>query len=562
MNALAILYWKFVRLFWRLRRQPDLANWCTDQIVRLREEAWGMRPLGAVRTVGILATPHTLYVAHLLAYSLGRLGVEARIMTERPAGPLDRDMYFVVCPQMFTGLPLSRCIVFQMEQTISPRWFTRRYFKLLRGARAILEYSQRNLAFLEQRGIPYRKVYYLPIGSLPDYPRFLERLGAPAEPAEPACDVLFYGDASCARRQRLLQAIGARFKVRVVSGVFGAAVHRHIRSARVVVNLHYYDDALLETTRIHECLSLGATVVSEEGSDQDEHESLRGAVAFVPVGDAAALIAAIERALAAPGGASDAAASASHDRFHFMFCRMMLGLGFIDYATFARASGPLPIALENGVCISLPETAQRRAAARASPRPVALFDGLRADKSWVGCALSFKYLGQKACEAGLAQLEICEDDAELAVDFANRRAIVARYLGERCGRWDVFSGLIAHLHPEAQVLSVEECDGETFVILDRMTSTVLNIYTRRALALMAAWNPADLAPSTNTIDRYLERLPGLRIVTTIPFLVGHREDVHSSLWNFPNRHYRTLIAESERRLAEKVREFRSRSLSE
>ncbi len=36
-----------------------------------------------------------------------------------------------------------------------------------------------------------------------------------------------------------------------------------ICQARVVVNIHYYDGALLETPRICECISLGVPVLSE-----------------------------------------------------------------------------------------------------------------------------------------------------------------------------------------------------------------------------------------------------------------------------------------------------------
>lgn len=47
-----------------------------------------------------------------------------------------------------------------------------------------------------------------------------------------------------------------------------------------VLNIHYYENALLQTTRIYECLSLNKLVVSEQGSDQDEHTELDGIVDF------------------------------------------------------------------------------------------------------------------------------------------------------------------------------------------------------------------------------------------------------------------------------------------
>jgi hypothetical protein len=47
---------------------------------------------------------------------------------------------------------------------------------------------------------------------------------------------------------------------------------------------------------------------------------------------------------------------------------------------------------------------------------------------------------------------------------------------------------------------------------------------------------------TNTIDKYLERQGGLRVVVALPFLVGHGEEVHSTLWGIQNTRYQRLIA--------------------
>ena len=126
-------------------------------------------------------------------------------------------------------------------------------------------------------------------------------------------------------------------------------------------------------------------------------------------------------------------------------------------------------------------------------------------------------------------------------------AVVEDYLARREGQWDIFSGVIANLHEEARVLNVETYRGLEFVTIDKMTSTVFNIYSRRALEYIAAWNPMFEDAQVNTIDRYLEHA-GLRIVLTDPFMVGHREEMHSTLWGFQNTQYRDMIAESQRQL--------------
>ena len=57
------------------------------------------------------------------------------------------------------------------------------------------------------------------------------------------------------------------------------------------------------------------------------------------------------------------------------------------------------------------------------------------------------------------------------------------------GQWDVFVGLIADVHADAQVLDVTQEGGETYVTLDRMTSTVFNLYSAKAMTLIRGDQP-------------------------------------------------------------------------
>jgi hypothetical protein len=129
------------------------------------------------------------------------------------------------------------------------------------------------------------------------------------------------------------------------------------------------------------------------------------------------------------------------------------------------------------------------------------------------------------------------------------------YLQAHAGKWDIFVGIIAHLHPDTLVFDVQESGGLTFVTVDKMTSTVFNIYSRRAMEVIAHWDETNEDDQTNTIDRYLERTENLRIVTLLEPVFGHREDLASSLWGFGNEQYGTYIEKSRALLREKVDEF-------
>jgi hypothetical protein len=51
---------------------------------------------------------------------------------------------------------------------------------------------------------------------------------------------------------------------------------------------------------------------------------------------------------------------------------------------------------------------------------------------------------------------------------------------------------MADVHPNAKIISVDQAGGRTYVTLDKMTSTVFNIYNKSALQMISQWNPLIL----------------------------------------------------------------------
>lgn len=503
----------------------------------------------AAKTWGIMATQHTLFIAHLVADRLRGHGWIVEIFT-RPPEHFSHAWYVVVCPQMFNRLPPGeRRIVFQMEQSVSSRWFTQDYMDTLNNSLAVLEYALVNVEFLAKKGIAFPHVHYLPVGASQNYGQSLGSF-------ESKYDVLFYGDCnSSPRRRKMLDALQQEFDVRVVSEVFGSEMLQIIKQARLVINLHYYEDALLEMPRIQECVSLGVVVISESARDQADYPELAGAVKFFEQGSIPAMIDAVRLALRdseLSEGVGMAAACGAR-RFEFMFDRFLVAMGFLPASHVSRMRLPLADDVKL-VGLSLPETiVRRRVFEQVRPDDCVVFDGIRRHPGWVGCGLSYMSLAQHAARNGIARLAIMEDDALLPPDFGEKIEVVYEFLDSRPGKWDVFSGIIASLHSDTKVLSVEKYKGITFVTIDKMTSMVFNVYGEKILGLLASWDPANVDVICNAIDRYLEAQADLRIVVTLPYMVGHREEVHSTLWGFQNTQYSNMIAASEQSLADMIR---------
>lgn len=466
-----------------------------------------------------------------------------RILDTPPAKYVQR-LHIVICPQMFSRLP-STYIAMQMEQTVSSRWLTADYIKRLEHAVAIMDYSLQNITYLqEQAGLSHQQIFYVPVSNVP---RSALRSEGKAAQRPTSYDVAFYGDANTPRRQAFLEALQKHYSVLQVSEVFGESLYQQLEQARVIVNIHYYEGALLETTRIYECISLGHRVVSETSADIDEHERLLPYVTFTPVGDIEAMIKAVDQQLRNLLACRMEPLPADLAYFHFYFTRLMVALGLVDADRIDNLYSPLePRNLSRGVGLSLPETPRRRAAFQACFPGYPVFPGLRHRQGWRGCALSYRYLARQALAHGLQTIEIREDDTYMDTAAEERWDKACRLFATRPDL-DIICGLVADVADDVCVLEHLEHEGEHYIVIDRMTSMVCNRYGANAIQALAAWPFVDRDVERNTIDRYLEGL-GLAILVPLPFIARHRADSHSTLWQFRNTTYDAMIDTSEKRL--------------
>jgi hypothetical protein len=510
-----------------------------------------LREAGAM----ILTTPHCLFVARLMQRALKDAGIEAGIIQSEPKGGYAQIPHFVICPQLFERLP-GMYVAFQMEQSVSSRWFTEGYFEMLRNSFAIFDYSVDNIRYLAGNGVNTKQVYYLPVGYLQGYA---------VEPApEEDHDVVFYGDVNCQRRRDFLDALRARFKVKVLSEVFGEELRQELSRAKVVVNIHYYEGALLETTRIWECLSLGRLVVSEASVDMERHAGLEGLVDFVEIGDVEAMVERVSHWLGREVARRERVVentrrlSSGFREFDYFFHRFLLATDNLSFDEFWQLAGRklhLPV---DRVCLNLPEYVDRGDDFRKDNRHgYWCIPGLRHSQGWIGCAMSYKLIMLLAQQQGMARISVCEDDVQFPEDFEPRMATITRYLDDIDGQWDIFSGLMADFSKDARIEAVVDRDGMRYVHTDKLISTVFNVYSSRIFDLVKDWDERNRDVATNTIDRYIESQSDVNVVTTDPFLVGHKEEQASTIWGFQNTQYNDLIEASQKVLGEKVAAYLS-----
>lgn len=533
--------------------------------LRIRLENWltqrrAQQPLNvrAGDKITILTTKHTIFVAHLICHELAQAGYSTEIITDIPRGGFSRDLHFVICPQMFKRLP-RLYFAFQMEQSVSSRWFDENYVDKLFRAVAVLDYSKQNIAYLQSRGLPYSRTYYCPIGYFQDY---ASHIGVDMDrniAAGKKYDIVFYGDTRNPRRAKILEELSRHFSLLIINNVFSVDLYKQLADTRVVVNLHYYENALLETTRIFECLSLGLPVISEMGADHEEHQALWDIVKFVEVDDIAGMLDAIRKTLAEQGSMPkvNTGVVAANNTFPFYLNRLLLAHDLIDFTYFdKRFCEPFDTNSAQVKCLTLTETVQRRSHfASTYGSDFELLEGLRHRIGWIGCALSYKFYARRALRSETPMLVMCEDDVVLSKDFKIRLRHILDYLKCRSDAWDLFSGFIAHLKKDVEILGIETAGDTEFITLNRMTSTVFNVYAPRSLQQLASWDDKFRNANINTIDRYLEN-SDLKVVTTFPFFAGHEQTLTSTIWGFVNTEYTELIDESALELRQKLNDYK------
>jgi hypothetical protein len=62
----------------------------------------------------------------------------------------------------------------------------------------------------------------------------------------------------------LQQKLGNKYRIKIVNNLFGKRLFDEILNSKIILNIHFYKNSILETYRINEALSCGKIVISEK----------------------------------------------------------------------------------------------------------------------------------------------------------------------------------------------------------------------------------------------------------------------------------------------------------
>ena len=196
------------------------------------------------------------------------------------------ELLFILIPQVTVtrgdAVPdVNKYFIYQLEQlndktcngTLVKTEFNDLMQSLITNSIATFDYSEINMTYYPVQ--LQSKVRILPI---PVYvcAHNIAPLPTPSTYNPYKSDILFYGGINPRREKILKHAIDTLhrahgYKVMVVNQVFGDELLKYILNTRVVLNLHYYANSILETERIHTALQFNhVKIVSEYPTQRDK----------------------------------------------------------------------------------------------------------------------------------------------------------------------------------------------------------------------------------------------------------------------------------------------------
>ena len=226
--------------------------------------------------------PHAAGLSELVnswSHAFAELGSRANVMRNTFSSQgvnVVFGAHLIDTPALAERLPANSVLV-NLEQLRGSRLEAQPVYCDLLRRLPVWDHSQRNI--VELRALTgNERVHRIGIG-------FVAQMQCIAPALEQTTDVLFYGSINDRRRAILSSLQHAGMRVRCLYGVYGAERDRAIAEAKVVLNVHFYEDSIHEIVRTSHLLANRKAVVCECNADTEIDDDMRRAVVAKPYGE-------------------------------------------------------------------------------------------------------------------------------------------------------------------------------------------------------------------------------------------------------------------------------------
>ncbi len=458
---------------------------------------------------------------------LTKFNINSEIIYSLTSKDKNNNDYYIIIYNSFDEpfLP-KKYILYVVEQSTSTFFKNYKYLDMIKKANFIWDFCVKNKKMFQY--YPYSKYFYL---SCP----FIT--GVNNINSDIKYDLYFYG-AINSRRSAIIDKLKTKYNIFYSDKTTGIDRDNIIKESKIILNLHYYDDAGLETCRINEILKYNKLVISESTNDDFYNMELyKNSVVFIDIIDEKLyniqnLYNTIDKYLQNTNEYNNKLNSIIsnnnilQNKSEFNIQKILLSIENTNI-NYKMNYYLIPNKI---YCLHLVETPNRiKIFNKQKYKPeVEIFPAIKYEPGWIGCALSYVNIIYNAKRLNINKITICEDDCR----FTNNFDLIYNNINEvlnKINSWDIFVGCIADLPSDTIFNNVYKYKDMTFIEINKMHSTVFNIYNKSSYDTIIKWDLNNKNNKTNTIDKYIQN-QNLKIITTYPFYFDCL-NVDSTLWN-------------------------------
>jgi len=205
----------------------------------------------------------------------------------------NENLYIILFSQKVKTFP-KNYIIYNLEQKDISPWINKKYELSMIHSKKSWDYSHVNIS--KFNSIVQKKLSYFRLPCI-DYNLILElnnfhpsnnitKFNLLNNLDIQEFDILFYGVMNPKRRKILNQIenkLDKKFKMKIISNIYEYTLFQFIKKSKIILNISYYENALLECYRINEVQSCKKLVISFYPNHQDiiNYEYYKNSVVFV-----------------------------------------------------------------------------------------------------------------------------------------------------------------------------------------------------------------------------------------------------------------------------------------
>lgn len=194
-------------------------------------------------------------------------------------------LYCLFCIEDLSILPYKQYIIYQLEQHTDEK-LNRHYTniekkqleEIYRNSFLCFDYCTQNINILTQELKITPNLLPIPFSIEKNYWNFFKR-------SRKKYDIIFIGLLNH-RRLSILSFLKKYFRVGIPSQtIFGIDLVKFVLQGKILLNLHFYENAILERVRINEMISIGIPLISEKPNEKDLEicKDYTGIVKFIDI---------------------------------------------------------------------------------------------------------------------------------------------------------------------------------------------------------------------------------------------------------------------------------------